>query len=95
MEKFYECAVCGKTYETILERAKCEEKCVVEAEKAAKKLMQEKLETERKENEEAICDELSYINELLAKHYEKYKTFSMTGSYPYLSYVFGRLPIWF
>lgn len=94
--KKYTCAVCGKEYESILERAKCEEKCVVEAEKEAKKLMQEKLETERKESEKAICDELSYVNELLAKHYEKYRVFSMdSGSYPYLSYIFGRLPLWF
>ena len=92
--KKYTCAVCGNEYETILERAKCEEKCVIETEKAAEQMRQEKIECERKESEKAICDELSYINELLANHYEKYKKFSITGSYPYLSYVFGRLPIW-
>lgn len=91
----YTCAVCGKEHETILERAKCEEKCVMEAEKAAKEALQKKLELECKESEDAICDELSYINELLAKHYEKYKTFHMTGSYPYLNYIFGRLSLLF
>ena len=93
--KKYTCAVCGKEHESILERAKCEEKCVIEAEKAAKKLMHEKLECERKASEQAICDALSDVNAMLAEHYEKYKKFSIKDSYPYLNYVFSRLPIWF
>ena len=93
--KKYTCAVCGKEHESIIERARCEEKCVIETEKAAEAMKQEKIEAERKESEKAICDELSYVNELLAKHYEKYKKFSVVGNYPYLNYLFGRLPLWF
>lgn len=93
--KMYTCAVCGKEYATILERAKCEESCVVEAEKNAKKLQQEMLDKERKDSENAICKELSNVNEMLAKHYEKYKSFSICGSYPYLNYIFGRTSLWF
>lgn len=47
----YKCAICGKEYENIAERAKCEAEClkIQESEKAAKKMAEakEKREAER------------------------------------------------
>lgn len=88
--KKYTCAVCGKEYETILERAQCEEKCVVKAEKALEEKKREEFYAQRKESEQAIYTALSDVNEMIAKHFEKYHTLSLSKSYPYLQNIFSR-----
>ena len=93
--KKYTCAVCGKEHETILERARCEEKCVIEAEKALEEKQRNELEAKRIESEEAIYEILSEANEMVAKHLDEYQNLSLTKNFPYLGYIFKKLPWWF
>ena len=90
MQKYYMCAVCGKEHESILARAQCEEKCVAAAEKAIKEKQLEKLLEQRKESEQEIHAALSDINEMVAKHFEKYHSLSLNQTYPYLQHIFSR-----
>ena len=37
MEKIYTCALCGKSYDSVIERAKCEQKCYAKQQEEEKK----------------------------------------------------------
>lgn len=94
-QKRYYCAACGKTYDTIEERATCELKCSAERKKAEEAKKKEAHEAARKASEENIYKALSDINEMLAKHFEEYHTLSIEKNYPYLNYIFKKSPFWF
>lgn len=86
----YECAICGKSYDTIKQRSACETKCskLLEAETAQKKKQEEK---ERyMKSEKAIIDILTQAEQMVKEHLEKYETLSLNQSYYYLSYLFKK-----
>ena len=92
--KKYTCAMCGNEYESILERAKCETKCVTDAVKAAEE-EKKRIENEmREESAKNIEDTLSELNEMIAKHFEKYSKLTIANDYPYVQYVCGKR-FWF
>lgn len=93
--KKYTCAVCGKEYESVLERAKCEEKCVTEAVKAKEEKKRLEYEAQRNESAKNIEETLSELNEMIANHFEKYNALSITKAYPYVQYVCGKYRWWF
>ena len=91
----YTCGICGKTYESIEERATCEATCIVKRNEAEEKKKLEEYKTKRKESEKAIYEALGNINEMLAKHFKEYDTLSLTKNYPYLNYIFKNSTWWF
>lgn len=93
--KKYVCAVCGNEYESILERAQCEEKCVTNAMKAAEEKKRNEYEAKRKESAKNITDTLSELEEMIANHFEQYSTLEITQTYPYVQHVCGNCRWWF
>ena len=96
-KKRYYCAACGKTYDTIEERATCELKCSAERKKAEEAKKKEEFETARKASEKEIHKALGDINEMIANHIAEYHSLSLNKDYPYLNYIFKKsaLPFWF
>lgn len=96
-QKKYYCAVCGKTYDHVEERATCELKCIEERLKAEKAKKKEEYEAARKASETEVHKALSAVNEVIAKHIKEYHTLSLNKDYPYLNYIFKKssLPFWF
>ena len=91
----YTCGICGKTYESIEERATCEATCIVKRNDEAEKKKVEELKAKRKESEQAIYNALSDVNEMIAKHFKEYETLSINKNYPYLKYIFKNNAWWF
>jgi hypothetical protein len=91
----YTCGICGKTYESIEERATCEATCIVKRNDEAEKKKAQEHAAKRKESEQAIHDALSVANEMVAKHVKEYDTLSITKHYPYLNYIFKNSAWWF
>ena len=74
--KVYKCGICGKTYETIVGRSKCEAACVAKQKEETAKTVQE---TRAKELEDAIIatnEMIAKVNDLLEKYLNDYETFS-------------------
>lgn len=84
----YTCGICGKTYESIEERATCEATCIVKRNDEAEKKKKEEYAAKRKESEKGIHDVLSIANEMVAKHMKEYDTLAINKHYPYLNYIF-------
>lgn len=72
----YKCALCGKEYETIPERARCEVACVDKQlameEKAKKEKQKQAQEAERK----AIVAEIMRVGEMVDAYTDKYGSFT-------------------
>lgn len=92
--KKYICAICGKEYESIPERAECESKCVAEAKKAEEVKKRNEYEAKRKESAQAIYEALDDVDEMIARHFDEYKTLLITKNYPHLKHLFSTLPWW-
>jgi len=92
MTEMYTCAVCGKYYKSIEERAKCESKCLVDRKRAEEEKKRNEYATKKRESEQAIDKALSDMNEMVAKHLKEYEQLSIKRTYPYLNYVFANTP---
>ena len=72
----YKCGLCGKEYETIPERARCEAACVDKQlameEKAKKEKQKQAQEAERK----AIVAEIMRVGEMVDAYTDKYGSFT-------------------
>lgn len=74
--KVYKCGICGKTYETIVGRSKCESACIAKRKEENAKAAQE---TRTKELEDAIIatnEMIAKTSDLLEKYLNDYETFS-------------------
>ena len=58
MEKIYTCALCGKSYDSIIERAKCEQKCYAKQQEEAKKDAEAKKLAEKAARKKEVDDVL-------------------------------------
>lgn len=68
----YCCAICGKGYETIEERAACETKCIADRKKAEEALKKQKLEEEKNERKKEIEVKWKELNELTSEYIKDY-----------------------
>ena len=94
-EMLYECAVCGKSYETVEERVECESKCVVERKEAEEERKLNELKMKEHESVEAINEALANTESMIREHFKQYSNLSLNHNYPYLKYVFSRTAWWF
>ena len=78
----YNCGVCGKEYNTIEERNKCEAQCLHDRYEAEKKYKEEKLrkEQENRKHEVDMAFE-NYLN-LRSEYVKRYGKSSVTRSFP-------------
>ena len=69
----YQCEICGKTYDTVAERAACEAKCVREQKRAEEKRKAEVMEQERTSALEEITNSIKETDRLVKAFQEKFK----------------------
>lgn len=89
MEKMnvYKCAYCGKEYNKIEDRMKCEEKCHKKHEEELKRIEAERLNGERKEREKVIDELYEKCESAIHKYMDDYgcmylpKTIKLPYSY--------------
>ena len=93
--KKYECEVCGKSYDSIADIAKCETKCVIERKKAVEELKKQEFEAKMYTSTKAICDELLKVDKMVGEHLKEYNSLSMNNNYPYLKHIFNTSLLWF
>jgi len=89
--KMYKCGICGKTYDTIVDRSKCEANCVAkqkeDAAKAAELKKKSEQEARTKELEDAIIatnEQIDKTIDLLEKYLNDYDTFSTELDCPWI-----------
>lgn len=68
----YQCGICGKSYDNVLERAKCEIKCNEKVEAEAKKIAEAKKKEEQKMRKEVIDETLVRLHGLITKYVNDY-----------------------
>lgn len=68
----YKCEICGKEYDTIKERSRCERRCVAAAEEDFRKKRAEALKAEKTKRGEEISAAISHLKELLSAYIEDY-----------------------
>lgn len=88
--KVYKCGICGKEYETIVGRSKCEAACIIKQKEnmakaeEAKKAAEQEVRTKELEDAFKKTNELiDKTNELLAKYLEDYDSFSIDCDCPW------------
>jgi hypothetical protein len=91
----YQCAICGKNYNTIEERIKCESTCLAEHKAAEEKKQREILETEKQTRYDHIKGLLSEVNDEIKSYLDDYGTFRIDTNYYYLNYIFNHKTFWF
>ena len=68
----YSCAVCGKEYDSIEERNKCEAKCIADRKKAEAALAKKKLEDEKAARKAEIDKKYKELNVLIDNYIKDY-----------------------
>lgn len=90
----YSCAICGKNYETIEERAECELACSEKRRKEEIEKKREAYDVAKKASEANIEEKLSEVNDMIKEHLNEYEHLRLTKSYHYLQYIFSKR-LWF
>ena len=91
----YHCAICGKPYETVEERAECEAKCIAERKAAEELKNAQERELKRRESAAKIFEALDNAEGLLKEHFKNYQKLTMNKDYPNLKALFDHRFWWF
>ena len=79
MEKIYTCALCGKSYDSIIERAKCEQKCYAKQQEEEKKVAEAKKKEEQKARHDEVTKAIDGACALLNRYVKDYGHYSYNG----------------
>lgn len=79
MEKIYTCALCGESYDNVIERAKCEQKCYAKQQEEAKKAAEAKKKEEQKARHDEVTKAIDGAYALLNKYISDYGSYSYDG----------------
>lgn len=90
----YTCAVCGRNYDTVESRIKCESSCLAELKEVEQKLKEEKLNADKKERYEHIKQSLSSVNDEVKAYLNDYGSIYIDTNYYYLNYIFNHRTFW-
>lgn len=71
----YNCAICGKEFENVMDRASCELTCAKAAQEAAKKIEEEKKKAEQAKRKKEVDDAFKIANGLLKKYVRDYGSY--------------------
>ena len=86
----YTCAICGKEYDTIEARAKCESKCLADEKKKAEAMKAKKKIEERERYKKTVLDALNSAEEALKVYFSEYEGLILDKNNPYLKLVFDH-----
>lgn len=75
-KKLYKCALCGKEYEGIPERARCEIACLDKQLAIEEKAKKEKAKYEQEERRQEIISEIVRVGEMVDAYTDKYGSFT-------------------
>ena len=78
-EIIFTCALCGKEYDSILERATCEINCTKKKEEEEKKVAAEKKAVEKKLRKEAVDEAVANAVRLVKAYMNDYGSYSYDG----------------
>ena len=79
MDKIYTCALCGNSYNSVIERAKCEQKCYAKQEEEAKKAAEAKKKEEQKARHDEVTKAIDGTCALLNRYVKDYGHYSYDG----------------
>ena len=88
----YRCAICGKSYDTIEERNKCEAKCLADRAAAERKRKEEELRKTKETRKKEVDMAWDHYNELRNEYLKDYGSYSIVRDYS--DYPIGRLFRW-
>lgn len=77
----YKCGVCGRIYDSISERAKCELECLKLKEEEDKKAAEEKKKNEQKARRKEVDDAMKKAQDLMSKYIEDYGIYDYKTDY--------------
>ncbi len=76
----YKCAICGKTYKTVSERATCEMACSKRLEEEQKKLIEAQKQAEKYKRREELTKKIADTNQALQDFIRDYGSYSYGGN---------------
>ena len=79
MEKIYTCALCGKSYDSVIERAKCEQKCYAKQQEEEKKAAEAKKKEEQRARHDEVTKAIDGACALLNRYVKDYGHYSYDG----------------
>lgn len=79
MDKMYTCALCGKSYNSVIERAKCEQKCYAKQQEEEKKAAEAKKKEEQKARHDEVTKAIDGACALLNRYVKDYGHYSYNG----------------
>ena len=68
----YQCGICGKEYNNVIDRAKCEIACTEKAEEEAKKAAEAKKKEERKIRKMEVDEAFEHLHALVTAYVKDY-----------------------
>lgn len=68
----YQCGICGKSYDSVLQRAKCELACAERIEEEARKAAEAKKKEEQKLRKEAVDEAFVNLHRLITEYVKDY-----------------------
>lgn len=80
----YACSICGASYDTVQERAKCELKCVKKIEEEERKAAEAKKQAEKDARHTEVFEALKTASDLLSAYTEDYGHFEYEGGSDYI-----------
>lgn len=75
----FKCGICGKEYESVEERMKCETECVKDLKIKEEELAKKKLEEEREAREKVIAEKYDEVKKLMHEYIKDYGVLKLTS----------------
>ena len=75
----YQCAICGAKYDTIAERAACEQACIKKQEEDIKRLAEEKKKAEQEARHAEVTKAIDDAISVLSKYIKDYGRYTYDG----------------
>lgn len=82
----YKCAICGKSYDNIADRIKCETACLKQQEEDAKKAAEAKKAADKSKRKKELSDAIEHAAKLLDEYMKDYGAFEYEKDDDALSY---------
>lgn len=89
----YKCGICGKEYNSVLERARCELECHAKQEAEERRAAEAKKKAAKTEAAAEVTKAIDAAYDLLIKYTEEYGTYTYNGKITSLNNIVNRVDI--
>lgn len=90
----YKCAICGKLYNTVEGRARCEANCIRSYEEAERADRYNEYQEKKNASEAKINTKMTELNNMIWEHLNNYKTLTIDKPYYFLRNVLKKPFFW-